>query len=241
MIGAGAAGLLAARELRRSGHRVAVVEARERVGGPIHTHADARVPPPIELGAEFIHGAAPETRRLLREASLLAWDVDGETWRVRGRPQGRAESWQEVDAVLRRPSRPTPLRSRVRSRVGAAPPARSIGRSGAAEGRTRASSAERRAAREPDAPPKRAPRLRPSARVVLGCRGHCERAATILRAGPVEPGSADGGRREWQLSPPAPATGRFPMHRERASDEASDGRIDGGPCYLPIRFTRSTS
>jgi monoamine oxidase len=102
VIGAGAAGLLAARELRSSGRRVAVVDARDRVGGRIHTHVDARVPLPIELGAEFIHGAAPETRRLLREASLLAWDVAGETWRVRGRQLGRSESWREVDAVLRR-------------------------------------------------------------------------------------------------------------------------------------------
>jgi monoamine oxidase len=102
VIGAGAAGLLAARELGRKGHRVVVLEARERVGGRIFTHADRRVPLPIELGAEFIHGEAPETRRLLRESSLVAWDVSGETWRVRGRQLGRAESWKEVDGILRR-------------------------------------------------------------------------------------------------------------------------------------------
>ncbi|GAC1429955.1 MAG: hypothetical protein NVSMB68_02170 [Thermoanaerobaculia bacterium] len=37
VIGAGAAGLSAARELSGAGHRVCVVEARERVGGRIHT------------------------------------------------------------------------------------------------------------------------------------------------------------------------------------------------------------
>ncbi|MCU1235820.1 MAG: amine oxidase [Candidatus Solibacter sp.] len=60
VIGAGAAGLTAARELERSGRRVICLEARDRVGGRILTVHDADTPVPIELGAEFVHGRAPE-------------------------------------------------------------------------------------------------------------------------------------------------------------------------------------
>jgi len=61
VVGAGAAGLEAARELRARRRSVIVLEARDRIGGRILTVEDARVPIPIELGAEFIHGEAPVT------------------------------------------------------------------------------------------------------------------------------------------------------------------------------------
>ena len=35
---------------------------------------------PAELGAEFIHGRAPQTMALLREAGMAAIDTLGETW-----------------------------------------------------------------------------------------------------------------------------------------------------------------
>ena len=89
VVGAGVAGLAAAGELRRDGLRVAVFEARDRIGGRVFTHRDERVPVPIELGAEFIHGDAPETRRILDAAGLLACEVAGEHWRAtRGRAVG---------------------------------------------------------------------------------------------------------------------------------------------------------
>lgn len=53
VVGAGAAGLAAARELASSGLRVVILEARNRVGGRIHTLPG---PAPLELGAEFLHG-----------------------------------------------------------------------------------------------------------------------------------------------------------------------------------------
>src|SRR4029077_8915467 len=61
VLGAGAAGLAAARDLSHAGLRVTVIEARPRVGGRILTLHDPRSPVPIELGAEFIHGEAAET------------------------------------------------------------------------------------------------------------------------------------------------------------------------------------
>lgn len=55
MIGAGIAGLSAARELAASGVNVVVVEARDRIGGRIHT---SKLWPdlPMDLGASWIHG-----------------------------------------------------------------------------------------------------------------------------------------------------------------------------------------
>jgi monoamine oxidase len=101
VVGAGVAGLAAAGKLHREGFRVAVFEARDRIGGRIFTHHDERVPVPIELGAEFIHGEAPETQRLLDAARLLACDIAGEQWRAaRGRLQPLRRPWTGIDRVL---------------------------------------------------------------------------------------------------------------------------------------------
>ncbi|MBI2389251.1 MAG: FAD-dependent oxidoreductase [Deltaproteobacteria bacterium] len=54
VIGAGVAGLAAARRLTRAGVDTTVVEARDRLGGRVFTAHDAHGP--FELGAEFIHG-----------------------------------------------------------------------------------------------------------------------------------------------------------------------------------------
>ena len=79
VIGGGAAGITAARTLHEAGLDVVVVEARERVGGRIFTRRDSGATPvPIELGAQFIHGSAPELARVLHEASLSSVDVGGE-------------------------------------------------------------------------------------------------------------------------------------------------------------------
>jgi monoamine oxidase len=101
VVGAGVAGLAAAGELRRRGLRTAVFEARDRVGGRILTYHDERVPLPIELGAEFLHGETPETDRILREAGLLALDLAGEHWRAEnGRILPHQDLWSRIDRVL---------------------------------------------------------------------------------------------------------------------------------------------
>ncbi|MDQ7028453.1 MAG: FAD-dependent oxidoreductase [Ardenticatenia bacterium] len=58
VIGAGIAGLAAARTLRRAGVSVVVVEARRRVGGRIWT--DNALGAPVDLGASWVHGFVPE-------------------------------------------------------------------------------------------------------------------------------------------------------------------------------------
>jgi|SRR6185503_19293988 len=77
VIGAGAAGLMAAVRLTQAGKNVTVLEARDRCGGRIHT-IDG-----IELGAEFIHGDLPITLSLLKEARIALQPSGGEIWQQR--------------------------------------------------------------------------------------------------------------------------------------------------------------
>ena len=80
IIGAGAAGLAAARDLSGAGKTVVILEARERIGGRIFTNHVADVPLPIELGAEFIHGDAEETFKIVDAAGLLAYQLPDDHW-----------------------------------------------------------------------------------------------------------------------------------------------------------------
>jgi monoamine oxidase len=102
IVGAGAAGLAAADALHRANHSVAVFEARDRLGGRIFTARDPRVPLPIELGAEFVHGDAPETYRVIRDASLLAYDVTGAQWIAEHGRVRPADYSGRIDRVLER-------------------------------------------------------------------------------------------------------------------------------------------
>jgi hypothetical protein len=80
VIGAGAAGLAAARSLGRRKLRVVLLEARDRIGGRVLSHPIAGIATPAELGAEFIHGPAERTKALLREAGSAAIDMGGDAW-----------------------------------------------------------------------------------------------------------------------------------------------------------------
>ncbi len=69
VLGAGMAGLAAARSLQDAGQQVSVLEAKYRLGGRIYTNHDfAGIP--VEFGAEFIHGERAATWELVRELGL---------------------------------------------------------------------------------------------------------------------------------------------------------------------------
>jgi monoamine oxidase len=80
VVGAGAAGLAAAQWLAARSLQVVLIEARERIGGRVLSRRSARAALAIELGAEYIHGPAPETKALLREVGTAAIDTAGESW-----------------------------------------------------------------------------------------------------------------------------------------------------------------
>jgi monoamine oxidase len=82
IVGAGIAGLVAARELSKAGKKVLILEARNRCGGRIHTLAQHEFPVVAETGAEFIHGKLPATTGLLAEYKIPYTQIEGDVWRV---------------------------------------------------------------------------------------------------------------------------------------------------------------
>jgi monoamine oxidase len=99
IVGAGAAGLTAARLLTRAGRHVTILEARNRIGGRIHTLQDPLSPVPVELGAEFVHGKPPEIWTWIESGRLPAFELTGPHLYVRN---GVVESWDsdETDRLL---------------------------------------------------------------------------------------------------------------------------------------------
>ena len=69
VIGAGMAGVTAARECAHAGLDVVVVEAQDRIGGRINTARDF-CDHPVEQGAEFVHTAEADTWPEVRAAGL---------------------------------------------------------------------------------------------------------------------------------------------------------------------------
>jgi monoamine oxidase len=92
IIGAGVAGLTAARALAEAGRSVLILEARDRIGGRVWTRHEIDAAAPVELGAEFIHGQIPQTFKLLHESGKAALGADGEHWTLL---RGKRQPWTE--------------------------------------------------------------------------------------------------------------------------------------------------
>jgi monoamine oxidase len=96
IIGAGVAGLAAARELSRAGFQVTVVEARDRIGGRVFTQDSA------ELGAEFIHGKPRCLLDIAERAQLQLSPVINRHWYFRNhRLSITNQFWSELERVMK--------------------------------------------------------------------------------------------------------------------------------------------
>lgn len=94
---------MAARELAKAGAEVELVEARNRLGGRIHTLPAASGGAAIELGAEFIHGADHDVWPIVREAKLRTHKVPDRHWRPS--PGGLVKEkkfWDKLEQVFSR-------------------------------------------------------------------------------------------------------------------------------------------
>jgi monoamine oxidase len=103
VVGAGAAGLAAAKDLSDAGRRVLVLEARRRIGGRVHTQRLRGDSLPIELGAEFVHGRQPEVFDVAREAGLLIDRLpDVHLWKTGPRLRRERRFWERFEAITGR-------------------------------------------------------------------------------------------------------------------------------------------
>lgn len=102
VIGAGAAGLMAALELADK-CMVIVLEANKRVGGRIHTVKSTESPLLVEAGAEFIHGNLPLTFDLLKKAGIDFTEVEGKFYRKeKGKWNEQTEMIEGWDELLKK-------------------------------------------------------------------------------------------------------------------------------------------
>jgi phytoene dehydrogenase-like protein len=104
VVGAGAAGLTAARALARRGYTATVFEQSDRVGGKCYTAStDGR---DYEMGAVICFSSFGRVRRLMREHGIAESHVrldaiymDGEETRATTRlPTRAATSWRDLTA-----------------------------------------------------------------------------------------------------------------------------------------------
>jgi monoamine oxidase len=79
---------------------VLVLEARDRIGGRIFTIHDPACDFPIEMGAEFIHGIAPEIWEPLQKSGAEITEVEGQPWCVSNQRLRPCHFFSDVDAIL---------------------------------------------------------------------------------------------------------------------------------------------
>ena len=96
IVGAGMAGLAAAKKLLDHGVAVTILEASDRIGGRARTLHDG-----IELGPEFVHGCPPSTLEIVRAADLELDDSSDEHYvRRGGKLENEGDLWAKLGKLL---------------------------------------------------------------------------------------------------------------------------------------------
>ncbi|TGE00780.1 flavin monoamine oxidase family protein [Methylobacterium nonmethylotrophicum] len=91
VIGAGAAGLAAAAAIRRGGHSVVVLEARDRIGGRAYTDTGLGAGRSFDAGGQYVHWAERNPwREIARAAGVRTTDDAASPWPVLVRDGVRA-------------------------------------------------------------------------------------------------------------------------------------------------------
>ena len=98
IIGAGAAGLMAARVLKEQGIDFIILESTHRLGGRAHT---LRSQPHIEYGPEYLHGDTPLTDKLVERFGLTTYDVKFDYHLFQnGELKATPDFWERLTHVL---------------------------------------------------------------------------------------------------------------------------------------------
>jgi len=112
IVGAGVAGLSAAIELAQAGLGISILEARNRAGGRVFTDPTSKIP--VELGAEFLHGLAPDIWQPIQQHNLKVTEVDGDNWCFRDGKLGPCNFFGDVGKILKKMTDEPPDRSFLR-------------------------------------------------------------------------------------------------------------------------------
>jgi monoamine oxidase len=100
IVGAGASGIMAAKILSDVKMNVCVLEARDRIGGRIHTFHKPGFLKPVEAGAEYVHGKLPLTLNLLKEAEIKYYRTKGTLWQSKNNQLVKRDDFIEHADVL---------------------------------------------------------------------------------------------------------------------------------------------
>ena len=116
VVGAGAAGLTAARLLRDAGITVTVLEARDRIGGHLHTTEIAEAT--VDLGGAWIHGSSGNPVASFCSAHGLQFHADPMRTDLYSDPVGGPASEAAIERLVEEVDRFHANLARIRRNVG---------------------------------------------------------------------------------------------------------------------------